>query len=170
MISDIMTKELNDQIREEIDSAYLYMSMSSYASYIGLDGVANWMRVQTQEELSHAMKLYAYVGSQGQHAVLQAIEQPPATFDSALAMFEAALKHEQHITARFNYLSNLATEERDHATQIFLQWFVTEQVEEEENASGVIAQLKLAGEKGGGLFMIDRELGQRVFTPPAANE
>jgi ferritin len=167
MISKKMTDELNEQIREELYSAYLYTSMSSYATYIGLDGVAKWFFIQAQEETTHALRFYNYINSQGQQVVLKAIDQPPATFESAQEMFAAALRHEQHITGRINVLANLAVEEKDHATEIFLQWFVSEQVEEEESANRVLSQLKLAGEGGGGLFMIDRELGQRVFTMPA---
>lgn len=166
MISEKMATELNEQIREELYSAYLYQAMSSYASFIGLEGVANWFRIQTKEELTHVLRFYNYVGSQGRHAILKGIDEPQATFDSAVAMFEAALEHERHITGRVNHLSNIAVEEKDHATEIFLQWFVSEQVEEEENASRVLAQLKLAGTEGGGLFMIDRELAQRTFNPP----
>jgi ferritin len=167
MISEKMTAALNEQIREELYSAYLYQAMSSYAGYIGLEGVANWFAIQTKEELGHVMRMYNYVGSQGQHAILQAIDQPPATFESALAMFQAALEHEQHITGCINKLANLAVEEKDHATEIFLQWFVSEQVEEEESAGRVLNQIKLAGSDGSGLFMIDRELGQRTYNPPS---
>ncbi|MBT3193191.1 MAG: ferritin [Verrucomicrobia bacterium] len=167
MISDKMTEALNDQINKELYSSYLYLSMSSYAAHIGLPGVANWFYVQAQEELSHVERFYAYINSQGQRVILGAIEKPESDFTSALAMFEAALEHEQFVTGRVNDLVNLAVEERDHASQIFLQWFVTEQVEEEENASDIIAKLRLAGDQGGGLFMIDKELASRVFTPPA---
>ena len=167
MISDKMTEALNDQINKELYSSYLYLSMSSYAAHIGLPGVANWFYVQAQEELSHVERFYAYINSQGQRVILGAIEKPESDFTSALAMFEAALEHEQFVTGRVNDLVNLAVEERDHASQIFLQWFVTEQVEEEENASDIIAKLRLAGDQGGGLFMIDKELASRVLTPPA---
>jgi ferritin len=168
MISNTMTEALNDQINKELFSSYLYLSMSSYAAHIGLPGVANWFYVQAQEELSHVQRFYGYINSQGQRVILDAIEKPESDFVSALAMFEAALAHEQYVTGRVNDLVNLAVEERDHASQIFLQWFVTEQVEEEENATDIIAKLKLAGDQGGGLFMIDKELAGRVFTPPVA--
>ena len=167
MISKAMKDALNEQIREEVYSAYLYMSMSSYATCTGLPGVANWFFVQMQEELTHAQRFYNYVSSQGEQAVFEAIDKPPAKFKSALGMFEAGLAHEKHITACINKLANLARKEKDHATAILLQWFVTEQVEEEENANDVIVQLKLAGDQGGGLFMIDKELSTRVFVPPA---
>ncbi len=167
MISEKMAKEVNNQIREEAYSAYLYLSMSAFATNIGLQGTANWFFVQAQEEMTHAHKFYNYLNSQGQRVILQAIAQPPAAFKSALELFTLALKHENHITARINLLSDLAVKEKDHATQIFLQWFVTEQIEEEENATEIIGQLKLAGD-GSGLFLVDRELAARVFTPPPA--
>ncbi len=168
MISKNMTDALNVQINKELFSSYLYLSMSSYASHIGLPGVANWFFIQAQEELAHVQRFYGYILSQGQRVILDAIEKPESEFASALAMFEAALVHEQYVTGCVNDLVNLAVEERDHASQIFLQWFVTEQVEEEENASDIIAKLKLAGDQGGGLFMIDKELSARVFVPAAA--
>ncbi|MBL7114966.1 MAG: ferritin [Kiritimatiellae bacterium] len=169
MITDKMAQALNDQIREELYSAYIYLSMSSYATSVGMAGVAHWFRIQTQEELTHTDKFCNYLNSQGSQVILQAIEQPPCTWESALEMFEAALAHEQHISQCIHDLSLLAEDEKDRATDIFLQWFISEQVEEEENAKEVIDQLKLAGSDGSGLFMIDRELAKRVFTPPATN-
>jgi ferritin len=168
MISQKMVDALNVQINKELFSSYLYLSMSSYAAHTGLPGVANWFYIQAQEELAHVERFHGYINRQGQRVILDAIEKPESEFASALAMFEAALTHEQYVTGRVNDLVNLAVEERDHASQIFLQWFVTEQVEEEENASDIIAKLKLAGDQGGGLFMIDKELAARVFVPPAA--
>ena len=165
MISQNMTDALNEQMNKELFSSYLYLSMSAYASHAGLPGVASWFYVQAKEELAHVEQFYGYINRQGQRVLLDAIEKPGSEFTTALAMFEEALEHEQLVTASVNELVNLALEERDHATEIFLQWFVTEQVEEEENASDIIAQLKLAGD-GGGLFMVDKELGTRVFTPP----
>jgi len=166
MISDKIAQALNDQINAELFSSYLYLSMSSYAAHTGLPGIANWFYIQAQEELTHVERFYAYINSQGQRVILDAIEKPQSEFESALSMFEATLQHEQLVTGLVNDLVNLARDERDYATEIFLQWFVSEQVEEEENASDIIAKLKLAGEDGGGLFMIDKELGARVFTPP----
>jgi ferritin len=168
MISKKMTEALNQQINAELYSAYMYMAMSSFAAFKGYRGAANWFFIQTQEELSHAQKFYNYVNSVGEHAVMQAIEAPPAKYDSLTAMFEATLEHEKKVTALINGLADLAVEEKDHATEIFLQWFVSEQVEEEESVNEILGQLGLAGETGGGLFMIDKELGARTFTPPAA--
>jgi ferritin len=168
MLSKTMTDALNKHINAEIYSAYLYMAMSAQASYSGFPGMANWFTIQTKEELSHAEKLYAYVNSQGEHVILEAIEQPRTKFDTPLDMFKTTLKHEQLVTSLINKLADLAIEEKDHATQIMLQWFITEQVEEEENARDIIDRLKLTGNEGQGLFMIDKELGSRVFVPPSA--
>jgi len=168
MLSKKMEKALNDQIQAEIYSAYLYLSMEAYFHSINLPGFANWMRVQYQEEMAHAMKFYDFICERGGKVILQAIDAPPSKWKSPLAVFEAGYQHEQKVTARINALVDVAIGERDHATNNFLQWFVAEQVEEEDNASGVVEQIKLVGEAQGGLFMLDRELGQRVFTPPAA--
>jgi len=167
MISKKMVQALNKQVNNEIYSAYLYLSMSSYTNFIGLKGAANWFMVQYQEEMVHAMKIYDYVNSQGNHAQLAAIATPPAEFGTLLSMFEQTLKHEQFITNCINELMDLAIKEKDHATQIFLQWFVTEQIEEEGNDNDIIAKLKLIGDSPQGLMMIDRDMAARVFTPPA---
>jgi ferritin len=170
MLNERMAEALNTQLNKEIYSAYLYLSMSAYSSFIGLKGFANWFMVQYQEEMVHAMKIYNYVDSQGGQVKLMAVEQPATEFESALEMFEKTLEHEKFITKSINDLVNLAIEEKDHATNIFLQWFVTEQIEEEGNDNDIISKLKLVGDKGNGLFMIDRELASRVFTPPAQPE
>ncbi|UCF78101.1 MAG: ferritin [Candidatus Eiseniibacteriota bacterium] len=167
MISKKMAKALNKQVNAELYSAYLYFSMSSYSSFIGLQGFAHWFFVQAQEEMTHVLRIYGYLNSVGQHAVLEAIEGPPAKFESAIGMFEATLKHEKKVTAMINNLVNLAASEKDHATEVFLQWFVSEQVEEVDSVNTILAKLKLAGDKGGGLFLMDQEVGARVFTPPA---
>ncbi|MDG6243641.1 MAG: ferritin [Methanolobus sp.] len=167
MLSENMTEALNGQINKEMYSAYLYMDMSAHCTYEGLGGFANWFMVQYQEEMSHAMKIYDYINEQGGKVVLNAIEKPPGTFGTPLEMFEATLKHEQFITKSIHELVELAYEEKDYATQIFLQWFVTEQIEEEANDNELIAKLKLVGNDGNGLFMLDRELEARSFVPPA---
>jgi len=168
MISKDMTTALNEQINKEIYSAYLYMGMSAFAERKGMPGIANWLTIQTQEELSHAQKFYQYVLRQGATVELEMIDKPAFKGETALELFEQVLEHEKLITASINNLVDIAVKERDHATEVFLQWFVNEQVEEEENACGIIDQLKLAGPAGGGLFMIDRELATRVYTPAAA--
>jgi ferritin len=166
MIGKKMEEALNGQINAELYSAYLYLSMEAYFECENLAGFSNWMRIQTQEELVHAMKIYDYVAERGGRVVLRAIEQPPAKWDSPLGVFEAVYEHEQKVTGLINDLVNLAVEEKDHATNSFLQWFVTEQVEEEDNASTVLGQLKLIKDSPQALFMMDKEMGQRVFTPP----
>ncbi len=168
MISDKMTTALNKQINAELYSAYLYMSMSADALHGGLKGAANWFRVQAQEEMVHAQKFYDYVNTQGARVVLAAIDGPPDKFKSLQNMFEEALKHEQKVTSLIHKLASMAKAEDDHATGNFLQWFVTEQVEEEENARDVLDKIKLAGGPGPGLFMVDNELAARVFVPPPA--
>jgi len=165
MLSNNMLSALNKQINKEIYSAYLYMSMSAYSQYTGLKGFANWFMVQYNEEMEHAMKIYTYVNDQGEQVKLMAIDEPPVEFDSPLDMFEKTLDHEKFITKSINELVDIAIAEKDHATVIFLQWFVTEQIEEEGNDNDIINQLKLVGDNGNGLIMLDRELGSRVFTP-----
>ncbi|QLC50392.1 ferritin [Methanolobus zinderi] len=170
MISEKMTSALNEQINKEMYSAYLYMSMSAHCSNVGLDGFANWFMVQYQEEMTHAMKIYDYLNEQGEKVILEAIEKPPSEFGTVLEMFEATLKHEQFITRSIHELVDLANEEKDYATQIFLQWFVTEQIEEEGNDNEIIAKLKLVGNEGNGLFMLDREMAARTFNEPTSEE
>ena len=170
MLSEKMTDALNNQLNKEIYSAYLYMSMSAYSSYSGLKGFANWFMVQYQEEMAHAMKIYDYIDSQGQQVKLISIDQPPTEFESPQDMFEKTLKHEQFVTKSINDLVDLAILEKDHATNIFLQWFVTEQIEEEGNDNEIISRLRIVGEDGNGLLMVDKELSARVFTPPGATE
>jgi ferritin len=167
MLNKRMVKALNEQINNELYSAYLYLSMSAHSTFIGLKGFANWFMVQYQEEMIHAMKIYDYINDQGGQVKLMAVAEPPAEFGSPLDMFEKTLKHEQFITKCINDLVDLAVKEKDHATNIFLQWFVTEQIEEEANDNDIISKLKLVGKEGNGLFMIDKELAARVFTPPA---
>lgn len=166
MLSEKMTEALNGQINKEMYSAYLYMDMSAHCTYVGLNGFANWFMVQYQEEMSHAMKIYDYINEQGGKVVLNGIEKPPGSFGTPLEMFEATLEHEQFITKSIYGLVDLANKEKDYATQIFLQWFVTEQIEEEANDNELIAKLKLVGNEGNGLFMIDKELEARAFNPP----
>ena len=167
MISKKIEDALNDQINAEMYSAYLYLSMVAYFESINLAGLANWMRAQAQEEMVHAMKIYDFVNERGGRVLLKSIDAPTTEWSSPLAAFEAAYAHEQLVTGRINDLVDLAVEEKDHATNAFLQWFVNEQVEEETSADNVVQNLKMAQNAPGALFMIDRELGTRVFTPPA---
>jgi len=161
MLSEKMENALNGQLNAEMYSGYMYLSMSAYFKSINLDGFANWMYYQAQEELTHAMKFYDFIISRGGRVKLAEIDAPPNTWDSPLAVFEATLEHEQKVTGLINDLVEMALAEHDHASNIFLQWFVSEQVEEEENVGGVLEQLKLMGEAKGGLFMMDRELAKR---------
>jgi len=167
MLNKEMEMALNAQVNAEMYSAYLYLSMSAYFQSKSLGGFASWMRVQAQEEMVHAMKLYDFINERGGRVILEPIEAPPTEWDSPLATSEAVYEHEQKVTGLINELVELALEKHDHATNIFLQWFVSEQVEEEDSANDVVEKIKLMGDARGGLFMLDRELGQRVFTPPA---
>lgn len=167
MLSKKMEKAINDQINAEFYSSYLYLAMSSHLEFTGLPGCASWMQAQVQEEWFHGMKMYAFLNERGGRVILQAIDKPPAKWNSTLAVFENVLKHEQKVTGLINNLVDLALDERDHATNIFLQWFVSEQVEEEAAAGAILDKLKLIGKDTHALFVLDAELGQRVFTPPA---
>lgn len=169
MLSEKMEKALNDQIMWELYSSYLYLSMSAHFLSVNLAGFANWMRVQAQEELLHAIKFYDFVNERGGRVVLQTVKAPPSEWTTPVSVFEDTLKHERQVTKRINDLVDVALKEKDHATNIFLQWFVTEQVEEEASVKEILEKLKLLGDARGGLFMLDRELAQRVFTPPAAS-
>ena len=170
MLKEEMVKALNDQINEEFYSAYLYLSMATYFDAIGLKGFANWMMVQYKEETDHAMKIYNYLSFQGAKIKLQAIKEPPEQWDSPLQVFEQTLKHEQHITERINYLVDIAERLKDRATFNFLQWYIDEQVEEEANDREIIDKLLLIGDNKNALFMLDKELGQRTYTPLATEE
>ena len=166
MLSPKMEKALNEQINAEMFSAYLYLAMVAYFQEKNLSGFAHWMTVQNEEETFHAMKFFRYVSERGGRVTLDAIEKPQFEWESPLAAMEAALEHEGYITSRINDLVDLAIEEKDHATASFLRWFVDEQVEEEDSVNEVVQKLRMVGSNGGGLFMMDRDLGTRVFTPP----
>jgi len=168
MLSKTMQDALNDQINAEYYSSYLYLSMAAWADSANLKGFANWFRVQVQEEMVHVMKFFQYVLDRRGVVKLAAIAGPPTQWASPLAAFEATLAHEQHVTGRINKLADLAIKENDHASHAILEWFVDEQVEEEATADLILQQLKLAGDAPAALFILDRELGARTFTPPAA--
>ena len=166
MIGKKMEKALNGQLNAELYSAYLYLSMAAYFESADLPGFANWMRVQFQEEQFHAMKFYDYIIERGGRVTLRDIEAPPSDWDCPLAVFEATLEHEQKVTGLINDLVYLTRQEEDNASEIFLQWFVNEQVEEEDNVNRVLGQLKLVKNSPQALYMMDKEMAQRVFTPP----
>lgn len=161
MISETVQDAMNQQLKSELYSAYVYLSMAAYFEAANLPGFAHWMRVQSQEELEHAMKFYDFINDRNGRVVLQAIDQPPIEFESPLEIFERALAHEQQVTAAINQLYDQAVQEQDYATQAFLHWFVTEQVEEEKTATQIVETLKMVGDRGEALFLLDRELGGR---------
>lgn len=170
MINEKMQNAINDQINAEIYSAYLYLSMSAYFEANALHGFANWMRVQYQEEIAHAMRLYNFINDRGGRVILKAIDAPQTDWNSVLEVFEQTLEHERHVSALIHGLVDLAMELNDHATNQMLQWFVEEQVEEESSAETLLDELRLVGDNKSGLFMLNRELAQRVYTPPPAEE
>ncbi len=165
-ITKTMEQAYNDQLREELASAYLYLSMSAYFERKDLPGFAHWMHIQFQEEMAHHIRFFNYMVARAGEIRLQAIAAPTYEWANPLEVFKATLAHEQHITERINFLMGLAHQEKDFASTQFLQWFVNEQVEEEANVSKIIGQLKLVGEAG--LYLLDKELGQRVFVDPNA--
>lgn len=168
MINPKMEEALNLQINKEIYSSYLYLSMSAFLERQSLNGFANWMKIQSQEEYVHAMKFYAYLLQKGGKITLLEINQPKTDWKSVLEVFEDTYTHEQTVTESIDNLVNLAFDVRDHATNSFLQWFVNEQVEEEANATKILDELRMVADNKTGLFMIDREMAQRVLTVTAA--
>jgi ferritin len=166
MVSKKMQKALNQQLNREYFSSYLYLSMSAYCSNAGLNGSANWFYQQYQEEVMHGMKIYDYMIQRGIKIELEKIDKPEGEFDGILDVFQKSLEHEEFMTKNLNELSDIAMKEKDHATYNFLQWFVTEQVEEEASVSDIIAKIKLIGKDGKGLYIIDNELAKRVAPSP----
>jgi ferritin len=160
--------KMNDQIKHELYSAYLYLSMAAYCESITMPGAAHWMRLQAQEEVAHAMKFFDFINDRGGRVVLHAIDQPPTEFDSLLDVFEKALAHEKQVTGLINNIYDLAMKEQDYAAQALLQWFVTEQVEEEKSADDVVQTLKMVDGQPAGLVIVDRELGARVAASESA--
>jgi ferritin len=160
-LSKKMQDALNKQINEELASAYIYLSMAAYFESINLGGFAHWMQMQSNEEMEHAMKFYGFIHDRGGRVVLEAIAQPPVEFDGPTAVFEKTLEHEQYISSCIEKLYALAVAENDYASLSTLQWFVDEQVEEEKTAGDILEMLKMIGEKGQGLIMLDRQLAGR---------
>ena len=156
-----LQKVFNDQIKHELYSAYIYLAMAAYFETKNLPGFAHWMKIQYKEEVSHAMKMFEFLNDRGQRVLLQAIPQPAGEFSSSLEVFEETLKHEQKVTGLINALYELAKEVNDHASVVFLQWFVSEQVEEEKNATVIIQTLKMIKPEGAPLIILDRELAKR---------
>ena len=168
MIDEKVRTALCLQINKELYSAYFYVAMVAYFEGKNLKGFSNWMQVQVKEEMTHADKMLRYLLDRGGKPHFDAIDQPPSEWVSPLALFESALHHETVVTKSINDLLDVALAARDHATAQFLQWFVSEQVEEEASFGAVVEQLRMAGDNGAAIMMIDRELATRVFTPPAA--
>ncbi|RXJ81920.1 ferritin [Arcobacter sp. F2176] len=166
----MLKKEISDalvlQLNKEFQSSYIYLGMSAYASKIGLNGSSSWFLVQYQEEVAHAMKLFKYLENQEVHVTLPKIEEANVDFKSILDTFKKALAHESKMSANLNELSDLTMKNKDHATYNMLQWYVTEQVEEEATLNTIIDKIKLVGDNGYGLYAIDQELGARTFTDP----
>jgi len=169
MLNSKIQDAFNSQINAELYSSYLYLSMSAHFESKNLGGMSNWMRLQAQEELQHAMKFYDFVNERGGRVVLTALEAPRTDWDSPLDVFQHTREHESDVTARINKLVDLAIAEKDHAANTFLQWFVTEQVEEESTVQTIVQKLKMVGDDGFGILMLDEELGQRTL-PPSATE
>ena len=165
MLSNEMEAAINKQINAEFWSAYLYLSMSAHFAHEGLPGFANWFRVQFQEEQDHAMKFMNYLIAKGNKVELTPIEKVDTSWESLLKAFQDTLDHERVVTSLINNLVSIARSENDYATENMLQWFVNEQVEEEETAQGMIDSLKLIGSNGFGIYTMDKELGQRSYTP-----
>jgi ferritin len=161
MLSQTIENALNIQIGHEIYSSHLYLSMAAYFESCSWPGLAQWMRVQSREETAHATRFFEYIIQRDGRAIIQAIDQPPTDFTSVLDVFQQALAHEQKVTGLIAALYTLAVKENDTPTQIELQWFVNEQVEEEKNASLIVEQLKRIGEHSNALFMLDHHLGKR---------
>lgn len=161
MPSDKVVEALNEQVTHELYAAYLYLAMMNYFEAQSLPGFAHWMRLQSREELGHAMKLVDFLNDRGATVELQAIDRPPQSFDSPLAVTRAALEHEREVTGKIEEIYETAFEERDYPAQVLLQWFVTEQVEEEKSASDIVGRLELAGESGGALLVLDDRLAER---------
>lgn len=161
MLNKKLESAINDQIQRELASAYIYLSMAAYFEANTLPGFANWMRIQFHEEQFHAFKFFDFVYDRGGEVKLQAIEQPPIEFKSAIDVFEQTLAHEQFITSHINNLYALAIEEKDYPSQILLQWYIDEQVEEEKNAGDILDMLKMIDGNPHALMMLDREYGAR---------
>jgi len=160
-----MQEALNQHLHHELESSYLYLSMAAYLSAVNFPGAAHWMRLQSQEELVHAMKVYNYINDRSGRNILLALDAPPNEWESLLNVFESALEHEKRMTRQINALVDLSLQEKDHATNLMLQWLVTEQVEEEAIFSELINKFKLAGSDGSSAFMLDEGLARRTSKP-----
>lgn len=170
MLSESITNALNSQINAEIYSSYFYFAMSAYTESISLKGAANWLYVQAQEEMTHAIHMYQYVLDRGAAPSLPAIQAPDAEFSDLGDVFNKVLAHEQMVTERINNIATLAMQENDHATYQFIMWYVNEQVEEESNVSELLSKLKMIDNNRGLILNLDQELAARVFANPFPND
>ncbi len=161
MLNKTIQDALNEQINKEFYSSYLYLSMAAWAESKNLPGFAHWLKLQQKEENGHAMKFYKYINERGGNVELGAIKQPPSEFESPTKLFQDVLNHERYVSESINTIYEKALEEKDYPTQVMLHWFIDEQVEEEASASEILDTLKMAGEKGPALLMLDRQLGRR---------
>jgi len=160
-LSPALQQAMNDQIRKEFHAAYLYLSMAAHFAARNLDGFSRWMRAQAAEEARHAMRIVDYIESRGGRVLLQPVEAPRVDWPSVLAVFEHAMEHEASVSAGIHALYAMAVEAKDYATQAMLQWFVTEQVEEEKTSTHLVETLRMIGDNASGLYMMDKELGRR---------
>jgi ferritin len=161
MVGKQLLEAMNEQIKNEFYSAYLYLAMAAHCEAENLPGFGKWLRVQAQEEIGHGMKFFEFLIDRGARVTLQAISQPPAKYKSMAAMFQEVLEHEKRVTSLINRLYEIAVAEKDYAAQVLLHWFINEQVEEEKNATQILEQLKMIPEKGGALLFLDRHVGKR---------
>jgi ferritin len=161
MISPKIADSINDQITAELESAYIYLSMSAYFEDTNLKGMAHWTRKQAKEEIEHGEKFMEYLYARGARVVLQALAKPATEFEGPLAVFQEVLKHEQYVTGRIDKMMDLAREEKDYATQSLLNWFVDEQVEEESSAEEIVRKLEFVGNSNASVYLLDKELGNR---------
>lgn len=167
MISEQLLKELNEQMNYEFYSAQVYLAMGAYCAEENYDGFSNFFLVQAEEERYHAMKIFRYIDALGKRAIITGMDHPNNDYESVLQAFEQGYRHEQEVTRRFYHLSDLAYSEREHATIHFLKWFIDEQVEEEALFDGLIQKLRRIENDSNAFFMLDAELANRTFTPPA---
>lgn len=170
MIDEEIERSINDQINAEMYSAYLYLSMAADFAEKNLDGFENWMKTQAQEEMTHAMKFYDYLQERGGRVKLMAIDEPKSEWETPLEAFEDAFEHEKYVTKRINDMVDLAEGKKDRATYNMLQWYVDEQVEEEDNAETIVEKLKMIGDNTSALMMFDQKMEQRVFVDETQEE
>jgi ferritin len=169
MLSERLIQEINKQIKFELDSAHLYMAMAAYCDSEDLPGFANFFKVQAEEERFHASKFYNFLNQMEARVLIYGLNEPNNEYNSVLDAFKQAYAHEKGVTKRIYTLTDIATEEKEHATISLLKWFIDEQVEEESMFSSIIKKLERIGDDSHGLYMLDAELAQRTFTPPAAD-